>query len=326
MKRTKEGNKKKSRFHLPPPPGSLLIITPDYGFRPPPPRPPSGSVLFPFIDCALLLPDFAAGLLLGCGEHNGTRQRALFPLAHLNNYAFFSGILLLLLGYSNSAPLPGYPNSAPLPGYPNSAPLPGYPNSAPLPGFFFCCWATGTEDLCRASSSAAGLPEQRTFAGILHLCRDPAAGLLEQRTFAGILLLLGYRNSGPLPGSCCCWATRTADLCRDAAGLPEQRTFAGTLLGYPNSGSLPGSCCCGGVCFHCCHAKAGTAEGRARRRGKRNLVAPADPLLVEVCPTPERLKLANDGTAEGRARRRGKRNPVALADPLLADVCSTPKI
>ena len=49
------------RFHLPPPPGSLLIITPDW-LPAPPPRPPSGSVLFPFIDCALLLPGCAAGL------------------------------------------------------------------------------------------------------------------------------------------------------------------------------------------------------------------------------------------------------------------------
>ena len=30
MKRTKEGKEKKGRFHLPPPPGSLLIITPNY--------------------------------------------------------------------------------------------------------------------------------------------------------------------------------------------------------------------------------------------------------------------------------------------------------
>ena len=118
--------------------------------------------------------------------------------------------------------------------YRNSGPLPGYSNRGPLPGSCCCCWATRTEDLCRDPAAAAGLLEQRTFAGIL-------------------LLLLGYRNRGPLPGysnsgpflpgscSCCwatgtedlCWATRTEDLCRDpppAAGLPEHRTFAGLLL------------------------------------------------------------------------------------------------
>ena len=102
--------------------------------------------------------------------------------------------------------------------YRNSGPLLGYSNRGPLPGSCCCCWATGTEDLCRATRTAdlfcrdrapaAGLPEQRTFAGLLLRWSPPAAGLPEHRTFAGLLL----RWSPP------------------AAGLPEHRTFAGLLL------------------------------------------------------------------------------------------------
>ena len=318
MKKTKEGKEKKGRFLLPPPPGSLLIITPDYGFRPPPPRPPSGSVLFPFIDCALLLPDFAAGLLLGCGEHNGTRQRALFPLAHFNNYAFFAGILLLLLDYRNTGPFAGtlllldYRNTGPFAG---TLLLLGYRNTGPFAGTLLLL----------------GYSNIGPFAGTLLLLGysniGPFAGLLEHRAFCWATrtsgLLLGYcmatgtedlcraaRTSGLLLGYC--MATGTEDLCRAAAGLPEQRIFAGILL-LLRWGLLSLLSCQSrhgrrprpeeGKTQPCCASRSfagrglphpGKIEARQRRHGrrprpeegKRNPAAPADPLLVGVCPTP----------------------------------------
>ena len=163
-------------------------------------------------------------------------KELLFPLALLNNYVFF---------------------------------LPGSSTFAGLLEHRTFCWATRTPDLCR-DPAAAGLLEQRTFAGILLLGyrnSGPFAGMLllllgyrNSGPFAGILLLLGYSNSGPFAGILLLlrWGLLSLLLCQRRHGRRPG----------PEEGKTQ-SCCtnepliCGG------QPHPGKIEARQRRHGRR---------------------------------------------------------